>query len=390
MLEPRNEIVHPRDHPVGDATFVGLEHIEPGTGRRIGSVPIRLEELTGRKARFHPGDIVYGYLRPYLNKVWVADFAGYCSVDQYVFRVGKGVVPEYVATYMRSPTFLANAPINETPGQLPRIRLDEVLDVPIDLPTEDAQRRTAVQVADQLAAVDQLRGKVSTATELAALRAQVRRVSFDLVGGPQVVLGHVLTASGAIIDGPFGSNLKGDHYQIHGVRVIRLGNIGTGSFIDSDQAYVSESHFQRLVRHAAIPGDVVVAALGDGARPAGRACLVPDDLAISMVKADCFRIRTSGSPLGGEYLMHYLNSPAVLEKLATASRGATRPRVTLEILRSLEIPLPSADEQERAAKDIRDRLRTIDVLESAMSAELNAIEALHAALLRRAFAHVAP
>ncbi|HVA87477.1 MAG TPA: restriction endonuclease subunit S, partial [Candidatus Saccharimonadales bacterium] len=82
-------------------------------------------------------------------------------------------------------------------------------------------------------------------------------------------------------------------------------------------------------------------------------------------------------------------SPAVLAKLATASRGATRPRVTLEILRSLEIPLPSAEEQERAAKDIRVRLRTTDVLESAMSAELNAIEALPAALLRRAFADVA-
>ena len=45
-----------------------------------------LESVKGRKFRFRPGDVVYGYLRPYQNKVWVADRHGLCSVDQYVLR----------------------------------------------------------------------------------------------------------------------------------------------------------------------------------------------------------------------------------------------------------------------------------------------------------------
>ena len=82
---------------------MGLEHVEPQTGRRIGSIPIDLATMTGRKARFLPGDIVYGYLRPYLNKVWIAAFEGFCWVDQYVFivdadhrrrRVRRGIPPE--------------------------------------------------------------------------------------------------------------------------------------------------------------------------------------------------------------------------------------------------------------------------------------------------------
>ncbi len=81
VLTPRNEIVHPRDNPTGPDVFVGLEHIEPGTGRRLGSEPMEKSTMTGRKARFKAGDIVYGYLRPYLNKVWLADFDGLCSVD---------------------------------------------------------------------------------------------------------------------------------------------------------------------------------------------------------------------------------------------------------------------------------------------------------------------
>ncbi len=56
----RNEIVHPRDRPTGRTIFVGMEHIESHTGQRIGSVPIDLAKLTGRKARFYSGDLVYG------------------------------------------------------------------------------------------------------------------------------------------------------------------------------------------------------------------------------------------------------------------------------------------------------------------------------------------
>src|SRR5262245_2524715 len=87
ILRLRKEVIHPSDQPTCRATFVGLEHIEPHTGRRVGSAALDLSHLTGRKPRFCRGDIVYGYLRPYLNKVWVAEFDGLCSVDQYAYYV---------------------------------------------------------------------------------------------------------------------------------------------------------------------------------------------------------------------------------------------------------------------------------------------------------------
>ena len=78
VLLLRKEIIHPRDNPKGAAVFVGLEHIESGTGERIGSLNLEMSELTGRKPKFYKGDVVYGYLRPYLNKVWNAEFDGLC------------------------------------------------------------------------------------------------------------------------------------------------------------------------------------------------------------------------------------------------------------------------------------------------------------------------
>lgn len=142
VLSFRNEIVHPRDQPRGQCTFVGLEHIQPNTGARVGSGSVLLEELSGRRARFAQGDIVYGYLRPYLNKVWLAEFDGICSVDQYVLKPGSNVHPLYLAHFLRSSDFLRAAPIDNSPGQLPRIRSGELTQTPIPLPPLDEQQRS--------------------------------------------------------------------------------------------------------------------------------------------------------------------------------------------------------------------------------------------------------
>lgn len=148
VLRLRKEIVHPRDNPQGRSIFVGLEHLESGTGRRTGSLEVDLASLTGRKPKFYKGDIVYGYLRPYLNKVWVAEFDGLCSVDQYVYEVERSLADaEFIAWFMRSPRYLLSAPVSAGPGQLPRIRLEEVAAVELDLPGLDEQQRvvTAIQ-----------------------------------------------------------------------------------------------------------------------------------------------------------------------------------------------------------------------------------------------------
>lgn len=155
ILELRKDIVHPRDNPRGAATFVGLEHLESGTGVRTGSVDVEMAELTGRKPRFYKGDIVYGYLRPYLNKVWVAEFDGLCSVDQYVYKVDeKKVETDFVAWFMRSPLYLKRAPIKTTPGQLPRIRTEEVASVEVNLPPLPEQRRVMAVLTEQLTAAE--------------------------------------------------------------------------------------------------------------------------------------------------------------------------------------------------------------------------------------------
>jgi type I restriction enzyme S subunit len=153
VLKRHNEVVHPGQR-TGEGTFVGLEHIEPNSGRRIGSLTIDLGNLTGRKPTFCHGQIVYGYLRPYLNKVWIAEFDGFSSVDQFAFVVRPELaVTEFIAAFMRSETFLRRSSIVTTTGQLPRIGTEQIAAVPIELPPLDIQRELVAALTGQLEVV---------------------------------------------------------------------------------------------------------------------------------------------------------------------------------------------------------------------------------------------
>jgi type I restriction enzyme S subunit len=202
---------------------------------------------------------------------------------------------------------------------------------------------------------------------------------------PMVRLGDLAAGPDAFADGPFGSNLKGDHYTDQGARVIRLGNIGRGEFLAHDAAFVTMRHFATLSRHHVRAGDVVVAALGDGARPAGRACRVPDGLGPAMVKADCFRVRLPASRVDPDYIVFCLNSPASLAAISGAMRGATRPRVNLSILRDASVPLPSLSEQKRIVVDLGGQLREAGRARVAVENKAAEIDHLPAAILRSVF-----
>jgi type I restriction enzyme S subunit len=93
----------------------------------------------------------------------------------------------------------------------------------------------------------------------------------------------------SITDGPFGSNLKTEHYTDSGPRVIRLQNIGEGTFVD-EEAHISTEHFERLLRHQIFSSDIVIAAFG--ASPP-RSCIIPNYVGPAIVKADCIRFKPS-------------------------------------------------------------------------------------------------
>lgn len=156
----------------------------------------------------------------------------------------------------------------------------------------------------------------------------------------------ISTIADSLVDGPFGSNLKSEHYVAEpGVRVVRLQNIQEGYYNDGDPAFVSQRHADYLMRNAVNPGDVLIAALGDESYPVGRACCYPPELPPAINKADCFRLRCHPEMAINTYVMHFLSTAAARDQVKRFEQGVTRRRTNLGNLRRVIAALPSLDEQ---------------------------------------------
>lgn len=159
----------------------------------------------------------------------------------------------------------------------------------------------------------------------------------------------------AITDGPFGSNLARQHYTSSGPRVIRLQNIGDGEFIDNP-AHISQAHFERLRAHEVLPGDLLIASLGD---VLPRGCLAPGSLGPAIVKADCIRVRLAGT-VDPKWVLYSLQRPAVRRWADEQRHGVGRPRLGLGVIRRIPVPVPGLEEQRRIVAILEEHLSDLD------------------------------
>ncbi len=106
LMKPRTESVLPENVP--NMRYVGLEHIDSGESgiRRWGNT----QQVRSAKSRFYPDDILYGKLRPYLDKAAIAEWEGVCSTDILVFSAyGDRAIPAYLANLLHTRPFVEHA-----------------------------------------------------------------------------------------------------------------------------------------------------------------------------------------------------------------------------------------------------------------------------------------
>jgi type I restriction enzyme, S subunit len=201
----------------------------------------------------------------------------------------------------------------------------------------------------------------------------------DLPKGWALATVDELSAVGGVTDGPFGSNLKTEHYTAAGPRVVRLQNIGDGRFID-ERAHISEAHFDRLAKHEVVADDILVASLGD---VLPRACIAPAPLGPAIVKADCIRVRPHPE-LSATYLMWSLNSPEVRTSVGSSIKGVGRPRINLGDLRQLQLPLAPVAEQVRIVAAIEEAFSKLDAGEGGLRTVRQLLKRMRDAVLTAA------
>lgn len=138
--------------PSESSNKIGLENIESATGRFIKTD----SDFEGNGIAFLPNDIVYGKLRPYLQKVWLAEFSGSAVGDFYVFRCNEGTFPVYVKYLLLSHNFTVEADSSTYGAKMPRVSYEFVANLKWAMPPLSEQRTIASYLDHKVGQIDAL------------------------------------------------------------------------------------------------------------------------------------------------------------------------------------------------------------------------------------------
>ena len=223
------ERIQPTEHPTTLFNYVGLENIEGHTGRLLPYLPTRGIDIKSTKNVFQPGDILYGKLRPYLNKAHLACREGICSTDIYVLRPQRQLVnPSFLVNYLRSPSVLAIVSSAMAGANLPRIASGGLLSIQVPLPPIWEQERI-VRLLDEADELRKLRAQADrhTATLIPAL--------FHEMFGDHVIRSRgwpVRPLSAFIREGPQNGLYKHSSFYGEGTPILRIDAFYDGEVTD--------------------------------------------------------------------------------------------------------------------------------------------------------------
>ncbi|WP_210467307.1 restriction endonuclease subunit S [Vibrio crassostreae] len=163
-----------------------------------------------------------------------------------------------------------------------------------------------------------------------------------------------------IVDGPFGSNLKASEYTDEGTPIVRIQNVKRMAFLDKNIKYVTDEKAEFLKRHSFKSGDLLITKLGE---PLGLTCIAPEHLNEGIIVADIVRFRPNPE-VNRKCLAYFLNSEKAIKQINEHTKGSTRARINLSVVRNLDISLPPLAEQKRIVEKLDEVLAQVDTIKA--------------------------
>ena len=349
--------------------YLGLEHIEPDTGRvMVSEDEARLSTSKSNNFRFTRQHVLYGKLRPYLNKVALPDFEGRCSTEIIpLFPVAAD--REWLAWWLRREETVEYAMGGKTGSRMPRAAMRDLLQLSLALPPLAEQRRIVADLERQMAAAGHARR--ATEAQLAAAEAMSAALVRDVLARSPATRSVRL---GEIANYINGRAFKPSDWEPTGTPIVRIQNLTSPrtphNFYTGDVA----------PRHRITDGDLLVAwsaSLGVYIWERGPAIL----------NQHIFKVEEDPALINRHYMYYALQ--VVMNRLKAQAHGATMQHVTKPRFEATPIPLPPPDEQRRIVEDLERQTAAAALARRAAEAQLATAEALPAAILRRAFREAA-
>lgn len=381
-----------------DRPYLGLENVESGTGRWL---PSRSEvEPEGLANLFEQRDVLFGKLRPYLAKVYMAEWPGRCTSEMLVLRPHE-VLPEFLRFVLLADETIKLVDSSTYGVKMPRAEWDFVGRLVVPVPEKNRQRVIAAFLDRKTTAIDALIAKkerqigllgekrqalitqaVTKGLDAKAPLRKVRAPWFDRVPSHWALTVVKRTAAPEASTFTDGDWIEAPFVTDAGIRLLQTGNIGIGRFKEQGFRYVSESTFRELRCAEVFPGDVLICRL-DG--PVGRACLAPD-LGCRMITSVDNAILRPSREFDAGFLVYVLSSQPYLDWVGALCRvgGGHRFRISRSMLGDFELPAPPVTEQHEI-RDFLDRTcQSIDVVMTTVAQHVELLREYRLALVSAA------
>ncbi|EPV4930732.1 restriction endonuclease subunit S [Campylobacter upsaliensis] len=152
-----------RNQKSNDSDFkVGLENIESQTGKYISTNEVVFEDSG---IYFYKNDILFGKLRPYLAKVFLADREGVC-VSEFLVLTPKKQCGNFLKFLMLSPLFISVVDGSTYGSKMPRASWEFIGNLKIPLPPLHEQKEIAEFLDSKVAQIDSVIEKTKKQIEL--------------------------------------------------------------------------------------------------------------------------------------------------------------------------------------------------------------------------------
>ena len=381
IIKPRREKVTPAKF--ADLPFIGMEHIEAHTMRLLGTVPAGTMHSSAN--RFYSGDVLYGRLRPYLNKVYMPNFDGLCSAEFIVLPKTDGIVPDYLKYRLNSYDFVSFASHLNT-GDRPRVDFEELSAFEIFLPSYLEQQRIVAEIEKQFSRLDEAIANLKRVkANLKRYKAAVLKAAVEgtLIyeqtdDWEETIIGDVteLVTKGS------SPNWQGFDYIEKGIVFVRSQNVGWGSLDLTETAHLSPLFNQKEKKSVLKTDDVLLNIVGASI---GRAALASQEVEGGNVNQAVAVIRPLRTYLLPKFLMYYLLSDKAQKLIHSQKVDVARANYNLDQIKKMSLRLPSMEIQQNIVAEVESRLSVIEAMESVSAINLSRAEHLCQAILKKAF-----
>lgn len=375
----------PQDFP--DLPYIGLEDVEAHTSRILSLK--KAAQYTSSAAQFYAGDVLYGRLRPYLNKVTRPSFDGLASAEFIVLPPSSVLDGDYLRAVLSSSDFVSFTSHIST-GDRPRVDFSQIGAFRLALPPISEQRRIVAKLNTLLGRSNRAKDELAHIPRLIERYKQaVLEAAFcgDLTTDWRDEQSQSLEAWGTTEIGQLANVGTGatpkrgeKRYYEKGVYPWITSGALNSDYVDKAEEYITEAALRETNCRLYQPGTILVAMYGEG-KTRGKASVLRIEAATNQA---CAAITLhKSSEVSHSFLWWFLKYNYANTRLAAA--GGVQPNLNLSIIKAIKAPIPTPAEQAVLVQRLEDAFAGIQRLDTEVRHATNLSTRLKELTLAKAF-----